>query len=157
MKFTKISLTLIITFTLLTACVSRISIGPVKHTGALFGSFLNRVQDDKDDGVWYTEGAATYGHRNMEFYADADAEWIVFDLKGASDNLRAMVGDGAGIKAIDTALCGFIPTSCLNGMFKGDDVQRMGAIEEVLGSDDRDAFIETVADETRDDEEGPPE
>ena len=139
---------------ILLGCVSDTRIGPVSHHGALFGSFYNRVEDDADDSqLWVTSVAATFGHRNMEWYVDDEQETGSFELRGVSDNLRAVIGDDFGVKAIDTALCGFIPTSCIGGAFGGGSDDRLEAMRELLESEDRDAFIEAVANETRSEDE----
>ncbi len=139
------------------SCVSDLRVGSfIHHQGAMFGGYYVRQEDDTnkasgDTQVWTTGLASTWGHRQMEFYVGMDMETASFDIKGVSDNLRAVMGDGFGIHAIDTALCGFIPTSCLRGQFVGDSNKRMDLIGDIMEGPSRDAFMKAVVENTRED------
>lgn len=138
-------------------CVSDFRIGNfIHHQVAMFGGYYARQELDTDAETgdtqeWTTGLASTWGHRQMEFYVGMDMETASFDIKGVSDNLRAVMGDGFGIHAIDTALCGFIPTSCLRGQFVGDSNKRMDLIGDIMEGPSRDAFMKAVVENTRED------
>ena len=101
---------------LVTGCAGGVSLGGpngLHVTGSLMGASGYDAEHSR-------AVASTWGNGSI----DMGAKKSKIERRGVSDNLRGVIGDGFGIALADSALCAFVPTSCVFDRFTGSDQER---------------------------------